>query len=83
MSVMAIIKRGEKFMELAAKIFIIIGMITGAMAILPLIFGFIVLNKMKNNTLTTGWKVVALLFVNLIGGILLLCLPHQPATPAN
>ena len=48
MSVMAIIKRGEKFMELAAKIFIIIGMITGAMAILPLIFGFIVLNKMKN-----------------------------------
>ncbi len=64
-------------MELAAKIFIIIGMIAGAIGILPLVFGIIVLNKMKKGTLTTGWKVIALLFVNLIGGILLLCLPEN------
>ncbi len=64
-------------MELAAKIFIIIGMIAGAIGILPLVFGIIVLNKMKKGTLTTGWKVIALLFVSLIGGILLLCLPEN------
>lgn len=43
-------------MELAAKIFIIIGMIAGAVGILPLVFGIIVLNKMKKGTLTTGWR---------------------------
>ena len=61
-------------MELAAKIFTIIGMIAGAIAILPLIFGIITLVKMKNGTLTTGWKVCNLLFVNIISGVLLLCM---------
>lgn len=60
-------------MKTAAKIFIIIGMITGAIAILPLIFGAIALSKMKKNEMTTGWKICVLLFVNLIAGILLLC----------
>ena len=60
-------------MKTAIKIFIIIGMITGAAAILPLIFGAIALGKIKNNTMTTGWKIVTLLFVNVIAGILLLC----------
>lgn len=61
-------------MELAAKIFTIIGMIAGAIAIVPLIFGIITLVKMKNGTLTTGWKVCNLLFVNIISGVLLLCM---------
>ncbi|MBR2621799.1 MAG: hypothetical protein IKC97_05425 [Clostridia bacterium] len=35
----------------------------------------IVLKKLKNDELTTGWKVVTLLFVNTVAGILLLCMP--------
>ena len=64
-------------MELAAKIFTIIGMVFGAVTILPLVFGIITLIKMKDNTLTTGWKICNLLFVNLISGILLLCMPKK------
>ena len=64
-------------MQLAAKVFIIIGMIVGALGILPLIFGFIALNKLKNNKMTTGWAICTLLFVNLIAGILLLCMPKN------
>ena len=64
-------------MELAAKIFTIIGMIVGCYAVLPIIFGIITLVKMKNGTLTTGWKVCNLLFVNIVSGILLLCLPKK------
>ena len=60
-------------MKTAAKVFIIIGMIVGCWTILPLIFGFIALNKMKKNEMKTGWKIVTLIFVSLIGGILLLC----------
>lgn len=60
-------------MKTAAKVFTIIGMITGAAAIFPLILGAIALSKMKKGKLTTGWKIVVLLFVNLIAGILMLC----------
>ena len=63
----------------AAKVFTWIGMICGAIAILPLVFGIITLIKMKDGTLTTGWKVVNLLFVNLISGIILLCMPNEAA----
>lgn len=66
-------------MELAAKIFIWIGMITGVMAVLPLIFGIIALVKMKKNQMTIGWKICTLLFVNIIAGILLLCAPDNKA----
>ncbi|MBE6872276.1 MAG: hypothetical protein E7491_10090 [Ruminococcaceae bacterium] len=64
-------------METAAKVFIIIGMICGFWAILPLVFGIIALNKMKKNQMTTGWKVCTLIFVSLIAGILLLCMPEK------
>jgi hypothetical protein len=64
-------------MELAAKIFTIIGMIVGAAGILPLIFGFITLAKMKKGTLTLGWKICNLLFVNIVSGILLLLMPAK------
>ncbi len=64
-------------MKTAAKVFIILSMIAGFWTILPLIFGGIALSKMKKNELTTGWKVCVLLFVNLIAGILLLCMPDE------
>lgn len=60
-------------MKVAARIFIIIGMIVGFWMILPIIFGAITLKKLGNGTLTTGWKVVCLIFVSLLGGIFLLC----------
>ncbi len=60
-------------MKKVAKIFIIIGMICGFWCILPLIFGFRTLKRINANTLTTGDKVLTLIFVNTIGGILLLC----------
>lgn len=63
----------ENNMQTVAKVFIIIGMIVGCWMILPLVFGIIALNKMKKNEMTTGWKVVVLLFVNIIAGIALLC----------
>lgn len=66
-------------MKTAAKVFIILGMIVGFWTILPLIFGGIALSKMKKNELTTGWKVCVLIFVNMIAGILLLCMPEETA----
>ena len=59
-------------MQTVAKVFIIISMICGFWLILPLVFGIIALNKMKNNEMTTGWKVIVLLFVNVISGVCLL-----------
>ncbi len=60
-------------MKLAAKIFLIIGMVFGFWTILPLVFGFMTLKKMKNDEEIPMWlKVCDLLFVNLIAGILLL-----------
>ncbi len=64
-------------MKTAAKVFIILSMVVGFWTILPLIFGGIALSKMKKNELTTGWKVCVLLFVNIIAGILLLCMPEE------
>lgn len=67
-------------MKTAAKVFIIIGMIVGCWTILPLIFGFMALNKLKTATtkseLTTS-AILTLLFVNIIGGVLMLCLKDE------
>ena len=54
-------------------------MVAGFWTILPLIFGGIALSKMSKNELTTGWKVCVLLFVNIIAGILLLCMNDEQA----
>lgn len=59
-------------MKTAIKVFHIIGMVTGACAILPLIFGFIQWKKIKEGTMTTTDKILNLIFVNLVSGILLL-----------
>ena len=60
-------------MKVAAKVFIIIGMIVGCWMILPLIFGGIALSKMKTEKPSTGMCICVLLFCSLLGGIFLLC----------
>ena len=67
-------------MKTVAKVFIILGMIVGFWTILPLIFGGITLSKMKTATCKadmTVWGVLSLLFCNLIGGILVLCVSDE------
>ncbi|MBQ4128241.1 MAG: hypothetical protein IJD68_00540 [Ruminococcus sp.] len=60
-------------MTIASKVLIILTMIAGFWLIFPLVLGIIALKKINTNTMTTGWAVVVLLFVNTIAGILLLC----------
>ncbi len=72
-------------MKLAAKIFIIIGMVCGFYTILPLIFGFIALKKLNTATKKddlTVWAILTLLFCNIIGGILMLCMKDEDLAPA-
>ena len=67
-------------MKQAAKIFTIIGMVCGFWMILPLIFGYLSLKKMEEATCKEDLKVMAilnLLFCNMIGGILMLCLKDE------
>ena len=59
-------------MKTAAKVFIILGMVTGFWLILPLIFGGIALKQMKTQKPSTGVCVCVLLFCNPVAGILLL-----------
>ena len=72
-------------MKTAAKVFIILGMIFSFYMILPLIFGFIALKKLKTATKRDELTVIAiltLLFCNVIGGILMLCLKDEDLAPA-
>jgi len=67
-------------MKTAAKVFIILGMIFGCIAILPLIFGGITLSKMKTATCKSDmlvWGILDIFFVGLIGGILILCVSDE------
>ncbi|MGN0813476.1 MAG: hypothetical protein ACI4MQ_08220 [Candidatus Coproplasma sp.] len=67
-------------MKTAAKVFTIIGMIFGAIAILPLIFGGITLSKMKSAKDVSElkvWGVLDLLFCSLLGGIFVLCIKNE------
>ncbi|MCD8372056.1 MAG: zinc ribbon domain-containing protein [Clostridia bacterium] len=66
-------KRKPHGVALAAKVFIIIGMVCTFYLILPLIFGGIALSQMKYGKPSAGIGVCVLLFCNIIGGILLLC----------
>lgn len=67
-------------MKTAAKVFIILGMIVGCWMIVPLIVGGFALSKLNKATsksdLTVN-AVLVLLFCNLIGGILMLCLSDE------
>ena len=66
-------------MRTAAKVFIILGMVFGAVLILPIFFGAISLQKM-NDPLSKEddyivWGILVLIFVTRIGGIFLILLP--------
>ena len=71
---------GNDGLAIAAKIFLIIGCVAQGWLLIPLawmlpittsIFG----RMKRGDSVGTGLKVCALLFVNLVGGILLLCRP--------
>ena len=69
---------GNDGLAVAAKIFLILGCIAQGWLLLPLAWCLPITistcNRMKKGEpVGTGLKVCALLFVNLIGGILLLC----------
>lgn len=69
---------GNDGLAVASKIFLILGCVAQGWLLLPLAWclpiTISICNKMKNNEpIGTGLKVCSLLFVNLIGGILLLC----------
>ncbi len=71
-------------MKTAAKVFIIIGMVTGFWMVAPLVFGIIALNKMKQGKPSVGFSVCVLIFCSALGGIFLLCSKeHEYAVPAN
>ncbi len=60
-------------MKGATKVFITLGQIFQFWWIFPIIYGAKIKRKLNNNEpITTGQKVVVLLFVNMIAGILLL-----------
>ncbi len=62
-------------MKQVAKVFIIIGLIVGFWAILPLIFGIPALKKLDQAQTTAelgASPILVLLFVNVIAGILML-----------
>ena len=68
-------------MKKVVKILIIIAMILEALAIVPLIFGFISLGKIKNATCKADvaplWAILTLIFVNPIPGILMFFLKDE------
>lgn len=69
---------GDDGLAIASKIFLILGCISSGWLLIPLAWclpiTISICNKMKRNEpVGTGLKVCALLFVNLIAGILLLC----------
>ena len=64
-------------MKKAAKVFLVIGMILGFYAILPIIFGVITIKKINNASSAQelkGWGVVSIIFVSVLGGIFTLCI---------
>lgn len=73
-------------MKTAAKVFIILGMIFGCIAILPLIIGGIGLSKInsaKDRSELVGIGVCVLLFCSLLGGIFMLCIPNEQLAGAG
>lgn len=69
-------------MKTLIKVFMIIGLVANAFALIPLIWCIPMYQKVNKylkgeETLTTGFKVCVLLFVNLVAGILLLVEDNQ------
>lgn len=67
-------------MKQVAKIFIIIGMIVGFFAIIPLIVGIPALKRLdesKSKAELGSYPVLVLLFVNIIAGIIMLVMKDE------
>ncbi len=62
---------------IAAKVFIIIGMVFGCWMILPLIFGGLGLSALNKGKPSIGISVCVLIFCSLIGGILMLLVDEK------
>lgn len=72
-------------MKTVAKVFIILGMIVGCWMIIPVIVGIFALKKLntaKTKSELTVMAVITLLFCNLIGGILMLCISDEELAKA-
>ncbi len=72
-------------MKTVAKVFIILGMIVGCWMIIPIIVGIFALKKLntaKTKSELTVMAVITLLFCNLIGGILMLCISDEELAKA-
>ena len=72
----------RKVFKLIIKIFMIIGCISSGWSLIPLLWTIPmtvhVFKKLNNNEpIGTGFKICALLFVNLIAGIMLLCMDAE------
>ena len=72
--------------DVIKKVFIILGMIFQFYFIFPLVLGAIALKKLKTaekaDDISIGWKIVILLFVNVIAGIILLVMKDADYTKA-
>ena len=67
-------------MKTAAKVFTIIGMVLGCLAIYPIVIGIFALKKLneaKTAKELQTWAIVNLLFCSLLGGIFMLCLKDE------
>ena len=67
-------------MKTTAKVFLIIGMVLGFYAVFPLIFGVKTINRLncaRHKSQLTAWGVLSIIFVSIIGGILVLCIPQK------
>lgn len=70
-------------MKTAAKVFIWIGMIGGALMIFPLVIGILALQKLneaKTSAELSGWGIATLLCCSTLGGIFMLCLKDEDLT---
>lgn len=67
-------------MKSAAKVFIWIGMISGAIAIFPLVIGILALKKLdeaKTKDELTGWAIATVICCSTLGGIFMLCITEE------
>ncbi|MBR5272057.1 MAG: hypothetical protein IKU25_01495 [Clostridia bacterium] len=72
----------DNVMQLIVKIFLILGCVACGWLIIPLAWclpiTIAIFNRMRDNKpISTGLKVCALIFVNLIAGICLLCMDDE------
>jgi uncharacterized membrane-anchored protein len=73
-------------MKKIAKVFIIIGMVLQCFLIFPVVLGIIALKKIdkaQSKSDLTVWAIITLLFVNMVGGILMLVIPDSEFQPAE